>query len=70
MRMRGFTPREFADILIQNGYYHCHHSSNHYNFKKDGCSKIITVNFHDRKEMSRPICKRLLKEAGLENYYG
>jgi predicted RNA binding protein YcfA (HicA-like mRNA interferase family) len=65
MRMKGFTPKEFADLLIANGWKYSHHSSNHYNYCKDGCTKIMTVNFHFKKEMSRPLCKRLLKEAGI-----
>lgn len=65
MRMKGFTPKEFVDILIEHGYRYSHYNSNHYNYCKDGCDKIVTVNFHSRKEMSRPICHRLLKEAGI-----
>ena len=64
-RMKEFTPREFEKILNSNGFHYSHHSSNHKNYKRDGLDKVITVNFHNRI-MSRPMAKRLLKEAGIE----
>jgi predicted RNA binding protein YcfA (HicA-like mRNA interferase family) len=64
MRMQGYSPREFTAILNANGWHYNHHSSNHMNFSKDGCSRIITVSFHG-KEINRCIAKRLLKEANI-----
>jgi predicted RNA binding protein YcfA (HicA-like mRNA interferase family) len=60
--MKEFTPREFEKILLSNGFILSHYSSNHKNYKKDGFPRVITVNFHD-KIMSRPMAKRLLKDA-------
>jgi len=63
MRMQGFSPREFTGILISNGW-HRSHGGTHVSFVKNGCNRIITLPFHGR-ELSRPLAKRLLKEANI-----
>ena len=66
MRMKGYTYRDMADILRKNGWEINHRKSSHVSFKKSNCDKIVTI-VADKKELSRPLCKRLLKEAGI-NY--
>lgn len=64
MRMQGYSPEEFADLLIGNGWRLAHRKSNHASYTKTGRSNLITISFHG-KELSRPLAKRLLKEAGI-----
>ena len=65
MSMREYPIRDFIRILNENGWFHEHHSSNHYVYSKNGFPNKLTVNFHERTV--RPvIAKRLLKEAGIE----
>ena len=64
MRMQGYTYREFSDLLKNNGWQPQHRKSSHVTYSKPNCNKIITL-VADKKELSRPLCKRLLKEAGI-----
>jgi predicted RNA binding protein YcfA (HicA-like mRNA interferase family) len=65
-RMKGFSPKSFIALLTENGWELSHHKSNHYTYRHPGKKNIITVPDH-QGELSRPLAKRLLKEAGLLN---
>jgi predicted RNA binding protein YcfA (HicA-like mRNA interferase family) len=62
--MSGYTPREFADILVDNGWCFKTKRGSHATYYKTGHSNIITIPCHG--ELCRPMAKRLLKEAGIE----
>jgi predicted RNA binding protein YcfA (HicA-like mRNA interferase family) len=62
--MRGYSPREFKMILDKNGWKPNHQKGTHCTYIKDGMSYHIT--FSDKgKELSRPLVKRIIKEAHL-----
>ena len=65
MKGLGYTPERFIEILINNGWKFSHQKSNHLTYKKENHKQIITVPTHKR-EMSRPICAKLLKLAGIK----
>lgn len=63
--MKGYSPEKFIEILIDNGWEFSHQKSNHHTYSKKDSKKIITVPTHKR-ELSRPICAKLLKIAGIK----
>jgi len=64
IRMQNYTPKKFINILIKHGFEFSHRKSNHVSYVKDGMEKIITIPV-DRKEICKPLAKRLLKDAGI-----
>ena len=65
MKGLSYTPEKFIKKLIQNGWKFSHCKSNHCTYKKENSKIIITVPTHKR-EISRPICAKLLKLAGIK----
>lgn len=66
--MKGFSPREFKALLIKNGWRFNRKNGSHSTYIKEGTDYIVT--FVDKgsshgKELSRPMVKRIIKEAGL-----
>lgn len=66
--MRGYSPREFKEILHRNGWSFSRKAGSHSTYRKVGNSYIVT--FVDKgsshgKELSRPLIKRIIKEAML-----
>jgi predicted RNA binding protein YcfA (HicA-like mRNA interferase family) len=64
MKMKGYSPREFESLLFSSGWVFSHSKGTHKSYTKAGFPKIITLPFHER-EISRPLSKRLMKEAGI-----
>jgi predicted RNA binding protein YcfA (HicA-like mRNA interferase family) len=67
--MRGYSPREFKAILEKNGWKQSRkQNGSHLTYYKENVNYIVT--FVDKgsshgKELSRPMVKRIIKEAGL-----
>lgn len=64
MRMRGYTYKEIKTSLEKRGWEVSHRRSNHITFKKENCPIVLTVPAKCG-ELSRPLCKRLLKSANI-----
>lgn len=62
--MKGYSPKEFADLLGDYGWQCSRRTRMHHTYVKDNCRDIITIPFH-QKEICRPMAKRLLKMAGI-----
>lgn len=65
MRMQGYKAKEFINLLLHNGWEEDRKNGSHITFIKDGFKNIVTIPCHKHTELSRPLTKRLLKEAGL-----
>jgi predicted RNA binding protein YcfA (HicA-like mRNA interferase family) len=66
--MHGYSAREFKALLNKNGWVFSRKNGSHATYIKDGVDYIIT--FSDKgsnkgKELSRPMIKRIIKEAHL-----
>jgi predicted RNA binding protein YcfA (HicA-like mRNA interferase family) len=62
--MKGYSPREFKDLLAKNGWKLLNTKGSHKTYIKENDPYHIT--FSDKgKELSRPLVKRLIKEAKL-----
>lgn len=59
--MQEYSPKKFVALLIQKGWYLDHKKSTHFTYAHPKSNKIITIPVA-RKEISRPLAKRLLKE--------
>ena len=63
--MIGFTTKQFCELLRKHGWIPKNTKGNsHLPFEKLGVSRNISVPM-SRKEICRPLAKRLLKEAGI-----
>ncbi len=62
--MKGYSFKEFQKILEDNNWKIKSCKGDHYTFEKNNTLNIITVPYR-RKEICRPLAKRLLKEAGI-----
>lgn len=60
MRMPGYTPKEFITILMSKGWVLSHKKSTHHTYMNPNMNYIITVPM-SKKEICRPLAKRLLK---------
>lgn len=63
--MRGYSPREFIRLLIDNGWRLDRSCGTHRTFRKDGEAYIVTFS-EKGKELSRPLIQRVIKEAHLK----
>jgi predicted RNA binding protein YcfA (HicA-like mRNA interferase family) len=65
--MRGFKPREFIEVLHKNGWKEVSRTSkgkgSHTNFKHPNYEIVITIPIGHKKELSRPLITRIIKQA-------
>ena len=64
MRMQGYSPKEFVTILMSCGWELSHKNGTHHTYANPNNNRIITVPM-SRKEICRPLAKRLMKQAGI-----
>jgi len=62
MRMRGYSPREFDEILKKKGWSLSRISGSHHTYTHPESKRVITVPTKKR-EICRPLSKRILKEV-------
>jgi predicted RNA binding protein YcfA (HicA-like mRNA interferase family) len=62
--MISYKPREISSMIENNGWIYKRSNGSHRIYSKSGCNTNIVIPFGG-KEVSLPMAKRLLKEAGV-----
>ena len=60
MRAKDYDLKSFRDLLSRNGFKYDHCKGSHFVYKKG--SRILTIN----KDVNKMVCRRLIREYGLE----
>lgn len=63
MRMQGFKPKELLRIFHDHGWQEVKSKGSHIKFIHPDHDKVISIPLGHKKELSRPLVQRLLKEA-------
>lgn len=63
--MQAITTKQFSDLLLQYGWKINHRKGSHITFVRAGFNYHITI-VERKKEISRPLAQRLLKQAGIQ----